>query len=445
MGEEYGETAPFPYFTDHGDDDSGQRRAARARAASSPPSRAARELLDPHDPEDVRALAARLDLRERRLARPAARRSTAGCSRLRRELEPLRRLSLRDASVTRRRAARHVLLLRRTRRRRGARSSCSTVGAGESPLVPLPASAVAGALRLGQRLASAAAAQRLACRRDGLRPGTMRRSWCSNGCRPDARLARSPLPARRHLGRRGRQLRDLLGARDGRRALPVRRADADAVARERIRCTRAHRPESGTATCPTCGPGSSTATASTGRTRRAKGHRFNPAKLLLDPYAQGDQRQGRAGTTTVFGYTIGHPDADLHRDDRDSAGAMPKCVVIDPAFTWGDDRPPRMPWNEHRDLRGARAGPDEAAPGRARGAARHLPRLVSRPDPRPPHLARRHRRRAAAGAPLRQRPRRWSSGASRTTGATTRSASSRPRCATPPAGAASRSTSSSRW
>ena len=77
----------------------------------------------------------------------------------------------------------------------------------------------------------------------------------------------------------------------------------------------------------------------------AAGHRFNPSKLLLDPYA-------RAITGTVqwsdalFGYTIGHPDADLARDERDSAKGMPKGVVIDTAFTWGDDRPPRIPWNE---------------------------------------------------------------------------------------------------
>ena len=67
-----------------------------------------------------------------------------------------------------------------------------------------------------------------------------------------------------------------------------------------------------------------------------EGHRFNPAKLLLDPYAK-----AIASTVTwsdvVFGYTIGHTDADLAKDDRDSAGAVPKCVVIDPAFSWGND------------------------------------------------------------------------------------------------------------
>ena len=48
----------------------------------------------------------------------------------------------------------------------------------------------------------------------------------------------------------------------------------------------------------------------------------------------------------LFGYTIGDPDVDLSFDTRDSAGAMPKCVVVDPAFTWDDDRSPNTPWNQ---------------------------------------------------------------------------------------------------
>ncbi len=75
------------------------------------------------------------------------------------------------------------------------------------------------------------------------------------------------------------------------------------------------------------------------------GHRFNPAKLLLDPYAKAIDGIIRA-SDAQFGYDLGHPDADLSHDDRNSAGSLPKCVVIDPAFTWGDDRPPRIPWDE---------------------------------------------------------------------------------------------------
>jgi glycogen operon protein len=75
------------------------------------------------------------------------------------------------------------------------------------------------------------------------------------------------------------------------------------------------------------------------------GHRFNPAKLLLDPYAKAIDGAIR-WSDTLFGYPVGHPDADLCLDERDSAPYIPKSVVIDPAFTWGEDRPPRTPWNE---------------------------------------------------------------------------------------------------
>jgi isoamylase len=75
------------------------------------------------------------------------------------------------------------------------------------------------------------------------------------------------------------------------------------------------------------------------------GHRFNPAKLLIDPYAMAVTGEIQ-WTDELFGYTIGSgDDPDLNRDDRDSAPHMPRSLVIDPAFTWGDDRPPRTPWN----------------------------------------------------------------------------------------------------
>ena len=77
------------------------------------------------------------------------------------------------------------------------------------------------------------------------------------------------------------------------------------------------------------------------------GHRFNPSKLMLDPYAK-----AIAGTIqwsdSTFGYEIGHEDEDLSWDSRDSAPHVPKSVVIDPAFSWGDDRPPRTQW--HRTI-----------------------------------------------------------------------------------------------
>ena len=76
-----------------------------------------------------------------------------------------------------------------------------------------------------------------------------------------------------------------------------------------------------------------------------QGLRFNPAKLVLDAYAKAITGQVR-WDDTPYGYTLGRDEADLSRDDRNSAGAMPKCVVIDPAFDWRGDRAPRIPWNE---------------------------------------------------------------------------------------------------
>src|SRR5438094_9079078 len=76
-----------------------------------------------------------------------------------------------------------------------------------------------------------------------------------------------------------------------------------------------------------------------------EGHRFNPAKLLLDPYAKAIAGSIR-WSDALFGYTIGHPEADLSRDTRDSAADLPKCIVVDPAFSWGDDTRLRTPWHK---------------------------------------------------------------------------------------------------
>jgi isoamylase len=77
----------------------------------------------------------------------------------------------------------------------------------------------------------------------------------------------------------------------------------------------------------------------------ALGQRFNSSKLLLDPYAK-----AIAGaikwSDALFGYRVGSKKEDLSFDRRDSAPGMPKCKVIDPAFTWADDRPPRTPWHD---------------------------------------------------------------------------------------------------
>ena len=76
-----------------------------------------------------------------------------------------------------------------------------------------------------------------------------------------------------------------------------------------------------------------------------EGHRFNPHKLLVDPYAKsivGTLRWSDA----QFGFKVGSKQEDRSFDIRDSAPGMPKCQVIDPAFTWGDDRPPGISWHD---------------------------------------------------------------------------------------------------
>ena len=76
-----------------------------------------------------------------------------------------------------------------------------------------------------------------------------------------------------------------------------------------------------------------------------KGLRFNPNKLLLDPYTK--QIVGSIKwSDALFGYRVGAPREDLTADRRDSAAGMPRCRVIDTAFSWGDDRPLRTPWHD---------------------------------------------------------------------------------------------------
>ena len=76
------------------------------------------------------------------------------------------------------------------------------------------------------------------------------------------------------------------------------------------------------------------------------GHRFNPAKVMLDPYAKAIGRDVR-WDDSLFAYKMGDGgDEDLVPDDRDNAAFCPLAAVLDPAFTWGDDRPPRIPWHK---------------------------------------------------------------------------------------------------
>jgi glycogen operon protein len=75
------------------------------------------------------------------------------------------------------------------------------------------------------------------------------------------------------------------------------------------------------------------------------GHRFNAHKVVMDPYAKAIGRPVR-WDDSMFGYRVGDAEADLSFDTRDNAAHAPLGAVIDSAFTWGDDRPPRTPWHK---------------------------------------------------------------------------------------------------
>jgi glycogen operon protein len=79
-----------------------------------------------------------------------------------------------------------------------------------------------------------------------------------------------------------------------------------------------------------------------------EGHRFNPRKLLLDPYAKAIDGPVDWDEANTLPYVPDpeNPDADLELDDEDSAPAMPRCVVVDPGFDWQGDRLPQRPWKE---------------------------------------------------------------------------------------------------
>jgi glycogen operon protein len=76
-----------------------------------------------------------------------------------------------------------------------------------------------------------------------------------------------------------------------------------------------------------------------------QGLRFNPQKLLLDPYAK-DIGGSLRWSDALFGYQVGNPQEDLVIDGTDSASEMPKSRIIDSSFTWSDDRSPRTPWSD---------------------------------------------------------------------------------------------------
>jgi glycogen operon protein len=99
---------------------------------------------------------------------------------------------------------------------------------------------------------------------------------------------------------------------------------------------------------PGVGPGQRYGFRVYGRYEPAAGHRFNPAKLLIDPYAKAIEGVvDWVHDANVLPYVPnGDEDADLEPDDEDDAAAVPKAVVIDDAFDWEGDRFPRVPFTD---------------------------------------------------------------------------------------------------
>jgi glycogen operon protein len=99
---------------------------------------------------------------------------------------------------------------------------------------------------------------------------------------------------------------------------------------------------------PGVGPGQRYAYRVHGPWAPQKGHRFNPSKLLLDPYAKAIEGAIDFGAASTLPYVPGGEDADLELDATDDAAAIPKCIVVDERFDWQDDDAvrPRIPWHE---------------------------------------------------------------------------------------------------
>jgi isoamylase len=97
---------------------------------------------------------------------------------------------------------------------------------------------------------------------------------------------------------------------------------------------------------PDVGPGQRYAYRVHGRWAPEQGHRFNAAKLLIDPYAKAIEGPIRFDAAQTLPYVPDGVDADLNADGSDDAAAIPKCVVVDPAFDWEGDTLLHRPWHE---------------------------------------------------------------------------------------------------
>jgi isoamylase len=97
---------------------------------------------------------------------------------------------------------------------------------------------------------------------------------------------------------------------------------------------------------PDVGPNQRYAYRVHGHYHPPEGHRFNAAKLLIDPYAKAIEGAVDWSAAHVFPYVMdGSEDADLRADGQNDAAAIPKCIVVDPGFDWEGDEQPNTPWS----------------------------------------------------------------------------------------------------
>ncbi|MCA9401880.1 MAG: glycogen debranching enzyme GlgX, partial [Candidatus Omnitrophica bacterium] len=114
-----------------------------------------------------------------------------------------------------------------------------------------------------------------------------------------------------------------------------------------------------------------------------EGHRFNEYKLLVDPYAKAVSDPIHNIDGLLYGYDIHASQKDLVMDKRENMHVMTKCVVVDDGFNWGDDRPPRIPWEEtilyETHVKGFTADPSSRVhePGTYMGLIEKIPYLKS--------------------------------------------------------------------
>jgi len=96
---------------------------------------------------------------------------------------------------------------------------------------------------------------------------------------------------------------------------------------------------------PEIGPGQQYGYRIHGPFEPEAGHRYNPNKLLLDPYAKAIGGVLNVHETQL-GYEVNHPEEDLSFSQTDSAPHVPKSIVVDPAFDWGQDKPLAIPFHK---------------------------------------------------------------------------------------------------